>query len=138
MVAGEGRDRARYEEQARGLPVTFTGQIADPMTEGLYAASDVFCLPSRWQECCGLVNLEAMSFAVPVVATRIGGIPEYVTDGECGLLIEPTADDLASKLERLLDDPALRARLGEQAARRVRELYTIDGMAHRYAEALGL
>ena len=138
VIAGEGADRARYEEQARGLPVTFTGQIPDPMTEGLYAASDVFCLPSRWQECCGLVNLEAMSFAVPVVATRIGGIPEYVTDGECGLLIEPTVGDLADKLERLLDDPALRARLGQQAQRRVRERYTIDQMAHGYAAALGL
>ncbi len=138
VIAGEGTNAAAYQEMARGLPVTFTGPIDDPMGEGLYAAADIFCLPSRWQECCGFVNLEAMAFGLPVVASRVGGIPEFVTDGQCGFLIEPAVDDLVAKLQMLLDNPALRHAMGENGKRRVQDLFSLDAMVHAYAHALGL
>jgi glycosyltransferase involved in cell wall biosynthesis len=69
-------------------------------------AADVFLCPSVWAEAAGLVNLEAQACGLPVVASRIGGIPEYVLDGKTGLLFEPgDAAALARQVRRLIDDP---------------------------------
>jgi glycosyltransferase involved in cell wall biosynthesis len=72
-------------------------------------AADVFLCPSMWAEAAGLVNLEAQACGLPVVASRIGGIPEYVLDGRTGFLFEPgDAEGLAGQVRRLIDDPELR------------------------------
>jgi glycosyltransferase involved in cell wall biosynthesis len=69
-----------------------------------------------WSEAASLVNLEGLAAGLPVVASRVGGIPEYVEDGHTGFLFPPGDDAaLADCLARLRDDPALRLRLGEQA-----------------------
>jgi glycosyltransferase involved in cell wall biosynthesis len=79
-------------------------------------AADCFVCPSLWGEAVGLVNIEAAACALPVIASRIGGIPEYVDDGETGLLFEPgDAHALAHALCALMLDHSLRHRLGEQA-----------------------
>jgi glycosyltransferase involved in cell wall biosynthesis len=89
----------------------------DDATE-LMAAADLLVLPS-WREGLPNVVLEAMQAGCPVVATRVGGIPEAVDDGATGLLV-PRDDDaaLAAALARLEGDPALRARLAAAAAER--------------------
>jgi glycosyltransferase involved in cell wall biosynthesis len=80
---------------------------------------EVFALPS-WSEGLPLVVLEAMALARPVVATPVGGTPEAVQDGSTGLLVPPRDPKaLAAALQRLVDDPALRRRLGEEGRRRV-------------------
>jgi glycosyltransferase involved in cell wall biosynthesis len=84
----------------------------------------VFCLPSR-TEAFGIAILEAGAYGVPVVASRVGGIPEIVIDGKCGLLVEP--DDipaLAEALLRVLSDAKLAYNLGARLHRRVVEEFS--------------
>jgi glycosyltransferase involved in cell wall biosynthesis len=77
--------------------------------------------------------LEAASVGVPAVATAVGGIPEIVADGETGLLLDapPQAPQVAAAVGRLLDDPALRARLGETAQARFGARFTAERWAMR-------
>jgi glycosyltransferase involved in cell wall biosynthesis len=89
-----------------------------------------------------ITNLEAMSFEVPIVATRISGVPEQVEHGSTGLLVAPgDANALADALERLLSDEAAAAAMGRAGARRVRERFStgefVDGMVRVYADAAG-
>jgi glycogen synthase len=82
--------------------------------------------------------LEAMAHGRPVVATRVGGIPDLVEDGVTGLLVEPgDRDALRAALERLLADPELRRRMGREARRRVRRC-SWDAVAARTLEAYAL
>jgi glycosyltransferase involved in cell wall biosynthesis len=100
------------------------------------AAAWVAVVPSR-DEAFGLVNLEAMAMGTPVVATATGGIPEVVADGESGLLVPP--DDppaLAAAIARLLDDAALRARLGVGARQRFVERFELGRLATVHADWL--
>jgi glycosyltransferase involved in cell wall biosynthesis len=79
-------------------------------------AADCFVCPSLWGEAAGLVNIEAQACGTPIIASRIGGIPEYVADGRTGFLFSPGDHrDLARCVRRLIDDPALQRRLAEQA-----------------------
>ncbi len=82
----------------------------------LLQAADAFVCPSRWAEAAGLVNLEAQACGVPMLASRIGGIPEYIAEGRSGWLFPPEdADALAGLVARLETDPALCRRMGEAA-----------------------
>ncbi len=98
--------------------------------------SHVMCLPSR-REPFGLVLLEAMVLHTPVVATRVGGVPEIIRDGVDGLLVEPDRpEELAKALERVLVDEELRARLVENGAQRVRQRFTVARFARDYRSLL--
>ncbi len=106
----------------------------------LMAACDLFVLASLW-EGLGLVFLEAMAAAKPVVATRVSAVPEVVLDGETGLLVPPgDPEALAGALIRLCEDAGLRRRLGLAGYRRVREHFSADRMVDEtiaiYREAL--
>jgi glycosyltransferase involved in cell wall biosynthesis len=106
--------------------VTFTGFRDD--LPALLAEWNLMVLPSHW-EGFGLVLLEAMAAGRPVVASRVGPIPEIVLNGETGLLVEPgNAEQLAAALIELLEQPALAARLGAAGRRRVAEQFTIETM----------
>jgi L-malate glycosyltransferase len=120
-IAGDGPLRAHLERRARELGlagrVHFTGWLDDPLP--LMAAATVFVLTSR-AEGLGTVLLDAMALGIPVVATSAGGIPEAV--GEAGLLAPPgDPDAVAGAVVQVVQDPALRARLGAAAAARVRD-----------------
>src|SRR5581483_5398797 len=85
----------------------------------LYSHASVFACPSIYEP-FGLINLEAMACETAVVASRVGGIPEVVVDGETGVLVEPgDAPALAAALRALLDDPDRAARLGRAGRARV-------------------
>lgn len=93
------------------------------------AAADVLVMPSR-SEGAGLAALEAMAMGRAVVASRVGGIPEYVEDNCCGLLVEPeNPDALASALLRLISDPAERARMGQAGRRRAFSEFSLEASA---------
>ncbi len=90
-----------------------------PVPEHYIAASDILCLPSH-REGFGSVIIEAAAAGIPAVAARVYGITDAVVDGHTGLLHEPAnATDLAAQLKRLVADPNLRSRLGENARLRV-------------------
>ncbi len=108
----------------------YVGQIED-----IYRTSDIIVAPSCWQEPFGLVCIEAGVAGRPLVATRVGGIPEVIEDGVNGLLVEPgDVAALAEKVRLLVDDPALRESLGKQARSRVERDFT--GKPVRTLEAL--
>jgi glycosyltransferase involved in cell wall biosynthesis len=90
----------------------FTGVRAD--VQRMMSAMDVITLPSRY-EACSMAIIEAMAVGKPVVATRAGGNPELVQDGETGLLIERTPEALAGALISILEDAHRRKRMGEAA-----------------------
>lgn len=122
LIVGDGPSRAKLERQARSLPesadVRFLGYRED--VEDVFAASDLAVLPSR-NEGLPRVALEAMATGCPVVAARVGGVPEIVRPEREGLLVPPEDPEaLAEALARALDDPALRRRLGERAHRTAR------------------
>ena len=124
IIVGEGPYREQYMKQAQemGLDdnVTWTGLIKDPFAEGVFDAADVVCQFSRWEELFGWMIAEAMAYEKPIVATRVGGIPELVADGDSGYLVErdnPTA--AAEKLFGLLQDSELRSKMGAEGYHRV-------------------
>ena len=126
VLVGEGPERAGLDAIARSLGVTerlrMTGETADLTTH--LAAADVVAVPSR-NEGMGRVIVEAMALGLSVVATAVGGIPDVVTDGECGRLVEPDdVDALAEALVELGRDPALRRKLGEAAEERAEAFST--------------
>ena len=100
----------------------------------LLAQADVFLLPSDW-EGLPLVVLEAMAAGRPIVATRVGGVPELVEEGKTGFLVPPQAPDaLAGAILRLAKDPELRRRMGEAARKRALERFDIRQTAQAYGE----
>jgi glycosyltransferase involved in cell wall biosynthesis len=116
--------------------VEFTGRVRAEDIARAYAEATLAVVPSLY-EGFGFPAGEAMACQVPVVSTHAGALPEVVgTDGETGLLVEPgSGEALAHAMERLLEDPALRARLGEAGRRRVLAQFTWRRAAERTADA---
>jgi glycosyltransferase involved in cell wall biosynthesis len=128
-VYGDGSLRDWLEREARRLRlnVTFHGQVTD-LRERLEGA-DVFVLPSDGEN-LPIAILEAMAAALPVVATRVGGVSELVVDGETGVLVEPgDVDSMVTAISRLLEDQALRRRYGVAGATRVGTDFNIHSVA---------
>jgi glycosyltransferase involved in cell wall biosynthesis len=138
VVLGDGPERVALARRAAGnRRVHFVGYVREPLLQQFYRRADVQVVPSVADEAFGLVCVEAMASGTPVVATAVGGIPEIVVDGECGLLVEPgSAAAIAGAVNHLLDRPALRRRLGERGRRLVEERFTWDVIAGRVAAAL--
>ncbi|MCZ2147301.1 MAG: glycosyltransferase family 4 protein [Bryobacterales bacterium] len=137
VIAGDGPER-QILEQAAGEGVLFAGQVRDPAP--YFAIADVMALPSL-SEGSPNVLLEAMAAGVPVVATRVGGIPEMVEDGVSALLAPPADPPaLAAAIGRLLDDPSLAAAIVDKAggllSRRYSPLHRARTLAALYAEVL--
>ncbi len=134
LVIGGGEDRDALERDAiaKGLSarVHFLGVRRD--VGNLLAAMDVFVLPSLW-EGLPLALVHAMGAGVPVVASRVAGVPEVVDDGRTGLLVPPSdAPALGAALTRMFEDPALRERLGRDACLSVLPRFGVD----RYVESM--
>lgn len=120
VVVGDGplRRMAEYEAELLGAPVVFTGFRED--IPAVFKAMDVFVLPSL-TEGLPYVILEAMASGLPVVATRVGGISEVISDGKTGVLVSPGSEEaLVEGLIRLLEDENLRRNLGEAAREHVK------------------
>jgi glycosyltransferase involved in cell wall biosynthesis len=100
--------------------VTATGWLPRETIQSLYAAADVLAMPSRW-EGLPIVALEAMRAGLPVVATRVGGIPEAVEDGVTGLLVDADSPSQLARALRSLDAATLLRMGGEARRRYVRE-----------------
>lgn len=145
LVAGDGPERPRYEALARELEVDdrveFVGHLCHDEVPRFLGRLDVYCGPSL-AESFGVAFLEAQSVGLPVVASRVGGIPEVVLEGESGFLEE--AGDVAGfarRLAELRDDPGLRRDMGRRgrdfADRAFSWGASIDIMLAVYADVLG-
>jgi D-inositol-3-phosphate glycosyltransferase len=115
----ETREITRLQHLAARLGIgartTFVGAVAHERLPLYYSAADTTVMPSSY-ESFGLVAVESLACGVPVVATRVGGLSSIVRDGETGLLVPwRDAELFAQHLRRVLEDDALRERLGEQA-----------------------
>jgi N-acetyl-alpha-D-glucosaminyl L-malate synthase BshA len=134
IMVGDGPERARVEQRCRQCgscgDITFIGNL--PLVEEVLVGADLFLLPSE-SESFGLAALEALACEVPVIATRAGGLPEVVADGECGLLF-PVGDveAMAAGAARLLADEPLRRGMGEAGRRRAVELFATDRVVAQY------
>jgi glycosyltransferase involved in cell wall biosynthesis len=144
LVVGDGDRREALMSKAQGLGLgermRFLGKRDD--VQAILAASDVFVFPSVWDEALGYVLLEAMAMGVPIVASRVGGIPEVIRDGENGLLVPPRdVGAMTQAIARLLDDPVGRETIGRQGRRTVEERFSIASMVNAtaavYAEVAG-
>lgn len=138
VAGGVGELREGLQRRAAELGVAervrFVGKIPHDEVGWWMAAGDVFVLPSL-SEGLPTVVCEAMNCGRAVVATAVDGTPEIVRDGRTGLLVPPRDPAaLADALGRVLDEPGLAARMGEEALRVGRELYTWDANARRMEE----
>jgi len=140
LLVGEGRERRALQEDARRCRIADRVIFAGFQREvvAYQAALDVLCLPSL-KEGLSLSALEAMALGRPVVASRVGGTPEVVADGQTGVLVEPANPEaLAAAIARLLRDPEEARRMGEAGRERVERVFDIEQMVDRieqvYAE----
>jgi len=130
-IAGSGgaERKLRLHSERLGVSsaVRWLGHLSD--LSQFYRSIDVFVLPS-FSEGLPLVVLEAMAAGVPVVATRVGGVPEVIVDGYNGLLVDPgDSRGLAAAIARLLRDPGLRCRFAISGRKVVSERFTLQRMA---------
>ena len=143
VLAGDGPRRQEYEGRARELGlesyVTWTGLVKDPFREGLFDAADIVCQLSRWEEAFGYVIAEAMVLERPVVATRVGAIPEIVRDGETGLLVDRGDSTAAAEAIVTLAGAAdLRRRFGRAARQRVEHEFDVTKNVGELLRVLGV
>jgi glycosyltransferase involved in cell wall biosynthesis len=127
-LVGDGPDRPELERRAHELGVirdtVFLGYQED--VAPFYSAFDALILPSS-NEGTPVSAIEALAAGRPVVATRVGGVPDVVRDGKDGFLVDAgDTDELADRLEQLARDPALRERMGKQGRERVLPRYAVD------------
>lgn len=107
--------------------VAFHGWMDHDQLPAVYGRARVVAVPSRWPEPFGMVGLDAMRHGRPVAAFAVGGIPDWLEDGETGLLApQQDTDALAAALSRLLHEPGLAGRMGGAGARRARERFSFD------------
>ena len=121
IFVGKGKMRNELEKLANKLGirnhVRFTGFVEECLKPFYYKSADIFCLPSVMStESFGIVNLEAMACGIPIVASRIGGVPDVIKDGENGLLVPPKyVNSLASSIIYLLENEGVRRKMGKNA-----------------------
>jgi glycosyltransferase involved in cell wall biosynthesis len=131
VLVGGGDDEAMLKGLAAGSSnVTFTGFVNN--VGDYLAAFDVFVLPSN-REGIGSILLDAMDRGLPVIASRVGGVPDIVHDDDNGILIEPRrVDQLIAAILALRADPLRRRRLGERGRELARD-FTAADMARKYS-----
>jgi len=140
VCVGEGPERDRLVGLASRLgrqdAVILTGEVRPEDVPMFLQASDFFVLPSH-SEGLPQVVLEAMNCGLPVVATRVGGVPEAVIDGRTGLLVDARdCKQLGDAMERMIDDEPFRLAAGREGLTRVREVFDSESNASTFAEAL--
>ena len=137
-LVGEGPDRESLETLAEELrisdAVTFAGRLPEGETLAEIARADILVLPS-FLEGLPIVLMEAMAVGVPVIASRVAGIPELVEDGETGLLFTPSNwNELASSIDHLLGEDGLRTRLVEKAKAKIVSEFDTRSSAEQLAK----
>jgi glycogen(starch) synthase len=136
VIGGDGPEMPYLEQQALRLgvrdAVDFMGWVAPDKVAELMNTSSVVIMPSRG-EAHPLVSLEAAMMNRPIVATRVGGLPEVVTDQETGILIgSDDSNALSEAIVFLLDQPEIATHMGQEARRRARKEFSWEGHVDAY------
>lgn len=135
-ILGAGDELRTYQEIAQAMNLTkvsFPGFLTGSALQEEINGAAFGVIPSEWYENCPYAVMELMAAGKPVIASRIGGLPELVSDGETGLLFEPGAHaELAERIRLIWSNPSLRVRLGKNAARRAENEFAAD----RYYETI--
>ena len=139
LYVGEGPERGPLEEEAKRSSlhrsVVFAGLRRDMAR--MYAAMDIFTLPSTCEEAFGMVLIEAMAMGKPVIATRVGGIPEIIAHEVNGLLVPPHDDAaLAGALSRLMDDRQFSKKIAEEGRRLVERKFSDEAMGAAFERVI--
>ena len=139
IIAGEGPERPKLEEEIKHLgienAVKLVGGAPYDMVPKFYAATDVFVLPTLYDAMPHAVY-EAMAMEKPVVATRVGGIPEVIENGSDGLLVDSMKpDEIAKAIITLFKNRELATRLGKNALKKIKEGYTWEKIVQQYEQA---
>jgi glycosyltransferase involved in cell wall biosynthesis len=139
MFVGDGPERNELEGEAERLSmqdrVIFTGVRKD--VERMYAAMDIFVLPSSCQEAFGMVLIEAMAMGKPVVATAVGGIPEVIENEVNGILVPPQEiHALALAILRYMDDRAFADRVALEGRKSVEQRFSDKAMGDHFERVL--
>ncbi|NEO47980.1 MAG: glycosyltransferase family 1 protein, partial [Moorea sp. SIO4A3] len=134
----DGMERDRIEGIVAELELqtitTFPGRIPDELLPAYYAAADVCVVPSHYEP-FGLVAIEAMASATPVVASDVGGLQFTVVSEETGLLAPPKdAGAFAAAIDRILSDHDWKNQLGLGARARVENMFSWNGVAHQLSQ----
>jgi glycosyltransferase involved in cell wall biosynthesis len=142
VIVGDGAYREQYTREAAAMGlgdhVTWTGMSRDPFGEGVFDAADVVCQMSRWEEVFGWMIAEAMAHGKPVVATRVGGIPELIADGASGYLVDRgDAEAASTRVLELLSDSKLRASMGQAARETVSSKFNLRKNVAQLMRAYG-
>jgi len=138
VVAGDGPERAAYERLAKDLALSnlrFVGWVEGQAKHRLLADSDVFCLPTRYDS-FGMGFIEAMCYALPVVALRWGPVPSVVADGESAVLVDQAEPEPIALALQSLQDPVRRAAMGAAGRRVALERYGLAAVARCLSDAL--
>jgi glycosyltransferase involved in cell wall biosynthesis len=135
-IVGAGNARAGLDNLCAkldlGRKVRFEGWVNPQDLGDYYARAKLVAAPSRWPEPFGMIGLEAMHYGRPVVAFRVGGIPDWLEHGVTGLMApEQDVRAFAAALEQLLSDPQLCSQLGQQAQERVRTKFCFENYLDR-------
>ncbi|HEY4838211.1 MAG TPA: glycosyltransferase family 4 protein [Candidatus Acidoferrales bacterium] len=149
IIVGDGDDRARLQERGREMgfasSVIFKGGVSSAELQSCYDECQVFALPARTEldpraprgEGFGIVFLEAMAHGKPVVGPNVGAPPEFIHDGEHGLLVDPVnAAKLAQALVELLANPERARQMGEAGRNWAREQYGYEMFRERLRKIL--
>lgn len=137
VIAGDGLARVELEKQAAELglngAVDFLGWVDPEDVPGLINRATIVALPSRWREPFPLVALQAAQMARPVVAARVGGLPECIIHRKTGLLIDrEDSQQLADAISFLLEHPKLAIQYGLYARKRVEEVFSVTSFLDAY------
>lgn len=146
LIIGDGPEMNRLRRLAnqsadvasRGnADIVFLGQIPNEQLPAYLQLADVFVRPSL-SEGLGTALLEALAAGLPIVATPVGGIPDFLKDGETGLFCQPgEAPDIADKIIKLLSDEKLRREIGRKGRSLVEKNYNWQTIAEKFAEIYG-
>lgn len=135
LIVGDGEDREKLltlvEQKGLKDRVAFVGKQNHDELPALLHASDIFCRPSL-SEGLGNAFLEAMAAGLPIIGTPVGGIPDFLIDGETGVFCKPRdPESIAAAVQRIQTEPGLREKLIRNGEALVRSSYDWDGIAKR-------